>query len=57
MRESRLNRVKEREKEESESEEIEKQKLVEIKERIGSLRKKTEFPGVRGGGCGRKQKV
>ena len=33
MRESRLNRVKEREKEESESEDIERQKLVEIKER------------------------
>ena len=43
MRESIFNRVKEREKEESESEEIEKQKLVEIKERIGSLRTKLSF--------------
>ena len=43
MRESRLNRVKEREKEESESEDIERQKLVEIKERIGSLRTKLSF--------------
>ena len=43
MRESRLNRVKEREKEESESEEIERQKLVEIKERISSFRTKLSF--------------
>ena len=57
MRVSRLHRVKEREKEESESEDIEKQKLVEIKERIGSLRTKLIFPGARGGRCGRKQKV
>ena len=47
MRESRMNRVKEREKEESESESIERQKLVEIKERIGSLRTKLSFQDLK----------
>ena len=47
MRESRMNRVKEREREESESESIERQKLVEIKERIGSLRTKLSFQDLK----------
>ena len=43
MRDTNMNRVKEREREESESESLERWKLVEIKERIGSLRTKLSF--------------
>ena len=42
-----MSRVKEREREESESESIERQKLVEIKERIGSLRTKLSFQDLK----------
>ena len=43
MRETKLKRVKEREREELESESLERLKLVEIEERIGSLRTKLSF--------------
>ena len=43
MRETKMSRVKERERDELESESVERLKLIEIEERIGSLRTKLSF--------------
>ena len=50
MRETKMNRVKERERVELESESLERLKFIEIEERIGSLRTKIEFQEIRGRG-------